>query len=430
MIFGRNLIDEQTIAQLDRCGGDIAVLTADAHFGYGHPIGGAVAYRNKISLSGVGFDIACGNEAVKTDIMADSINAGRVMDEIFRRISFGVGRINDEPVEHPVIERIAKSGLKNCASMWQMAEKQLGTVGSGNHFVDLFRDEEGWLWIGVHFGSRGFGHKTTTGFIALSHGKKWGEKAGEGGMDAPPILFDTDSEIGNDYIEALSLAGEYAYAGRDMVVSKVLEILDRPSVVFEVHNHHNFAWREEHFGEQFWVVRKGCTPAFPGQQGFVGATMADTSVVVEGIDSSLSQDGLYSTVHGAGRLMSRTMAAGKKKLHKWWKCGDWHNCDGRIETSEHHHKEDPTCPKCAKRMLKEKRWEIVKPGVVNWADSRKHMAELGIELRGGGADESWQCYKRLDEVLSAQGETIRVLHRLEPIGVAMAGGEVFDPYKD
>ena len=87
--------------------------------------------------------------------------------------------------------------------------------------------------------------------------------------------------------------------------------------VFEVHNHHNFLWEEFHFGEKYYVVRKGATPAFPGQLGFIGATMADVSVVVRGVESELNRQGLYSTVHGAGRVMSRTQAAGKKR----WKNG-------------------------------------------------------------------------------------------------------------
>lgn len=399
-IFGRELIDDNSVAQIERCygEGDIAVLTADAHYGYGHPIGGAVAYRNKISLSGVGFDIACGNKAVRTDAKAADVDVPRVMDEIFRRISFGVGRNNNEPVEHPVIDRIRNAENGGQKTLWQMAENQLGTVGSGNHFVDLLKDDDGFLWIGVHFGSRGFGHRTTTGFIAMSKGLKFTDKATEGGMDSPPILFDADSRIGQDYINAMNLAGEYAYAGRDIVVNKVLEILGHPSITFTVHNHHNFAWRETHFGESYWVVRKGCTPAFPDQYGFIGATMADTSVVVQGVDSELSRNGLYSTVHGAGRVMSRTAAAGKKK----WVKGE----DGR------------------------KHPERVTKGLVDFTATLGDMKERGIELRGAGADESPQCYKRLDAVLAAQGETIEVIHRLHPIGVAMAGADVFDPYKD
>lgn len=398
-IFGRELIDEKSILQIKNAVGpeDIAVLTADAHYGYGHPIGGAVAYKDKISLSGVGFDIACGNKAVKTTIKASEINVAAVMDEIFRRISFGVGRVNKEPLDHPVFEKIAKADFSPQRKMLDLSVEQLGTVGAGNHFVDLFEDDEGFLWIGVHFGSRGFGHKTTTGFIAMSQGKGFFDHAREGGMDSKPILFDINSAMGEEYIAAMNLAGEYAYAGRDVVVDKVLEILQAGKPTFEVHNHHNFAWREEHFGEDYWVVRKGCTPAFPGQMGFIGANMEDTSVIVRGKDSDLSRSGLYSTVHGAGRVMSRRKAAGKTK----WLRGK----DGK------------------------KRPTIVSKGAVDF-DAVKARLKNKVELRGAGADEAPEAYKNLEEVLTHQGETIEVLHRLHPIGVAMAGSEIYDPYKD
>ena len=398
-IFGKEIIDEASINQLKNCLGeeDLGVLTADAHYGYGHPIGGAVAYKNRISLSGVGFDIACGNKAVRTNVLAADLDTAKVMDEIFQQIGFGVGRVNREKADHPVLDKIAQSDFEPIRDLAQMATEQLGTVGSGNHFVDLFKDEQGYVWIGVHFGSRGFGHKITTGFIAMSQGKTFQEKGKEGGMASKPILFDTTTDLGQAYTYCLGLGGEYAYAGRDWVVNKVLEILQAEST-FEVHNHHNFAWEEEHFGEKYWVVRKGCTPAFPGQLGFIGANMYDTSVIIEGVDSSESKQGLYSTVHGAGRVMSRNAAAGKKK----WVKGP----DGR------------------------KRPTIVKPGAVNFTEVQQRMKDKGIELRGGGADEAPQCYKKLEDVIAYQGDTIRVMHRLSPIGVAMAGSEVFDPYKD
>ena len=277
--------------------------------------------------------------------------------------------------------------------MMQLAMAQLGTVGSGNHFIDLFEDlENGRLWIGVHFGSRGFGHKTTTGFIAMKMGKKFEEHVNEGGMDAPPILFDASSELGQDYLAAMRLAGEYAYAGRDVVVEKVLEIVGGKAE-FEVHNHHNFLWEETHRGQKHFVVRKGATPAFPGQLGFIGATMADISVIVRGVDSDLSRAGLYSTVHGAGRTMSRTQAAGKKRFK-----------NGKVE--------------------------YLSKGIVDWVSVKKGMKKQGIALRGGGADEAPECYKKLEQVLAHHEGTVEVLHRLRPIGVAMAAADVVDPYKD
>jgi len=367
-VFGEEIIDEKCIAQIKNClsENDLGVLTADAHYGYGHPIGGAIAYKDKVSLSGVGFDIACGNKAVRTNIKALDINVSKVMDELFKRISFGVGRINDEPVDHEVFDKIANAEFEPQRKFLQIARNQLGTIGSGNHYVDLFTDNDGFLWIGNHFGSRGFGHKTAMGFIALSQGLNFEDKANEGGMDKPPILFDTNSDLGQAYLSAMHLAGEYAYAGRDMVVNKVLEILDNPQVTFEVHNHHNFAWKENHFGSDYWVVRKGCTPAFPNQLGFIGANMLDTSVIIEGVEGELSKDTLYSTVHGAGRVMSRTEATGKKK----WIKGE----DGK------------------------KRPTIIAKGKVDFDETKAKMKAHNIELRGAGADESPQCYKRLNEV--------------------------------
>jgi tRNA-splicing ligase RtcB (3'-phosphate/5'-hydroxy nucleic acid ligase) len=167
------------------------------------------------------------------------------------------------------------------------------------------------------------------------------------------------------------------------VVDRVLEILGA-TATYEVHNHHNFAWRERHRGTDVWVVRKGCTPAFPGQQGFVGSTMGEQSVILEGADTPEARAAFYSTVHGAGRRLSRTQARGKK---------------GR-------------------------------PGLIDFRAVQADLRERGIELRGGAADEAPDAYKRLDEVLADHGNSIRVLHRLTPIGVAMAGADTVDPYKD
>lgn len=403
-VFGREIIDDKCIAQLENCllEDSIGVLTPDAHYGYAHPIGGAVAYRNHISLSGVGFDIGCGNKAVKTDInihdLEEPMEVAKIMDEIMKRISFGMGRHNNEKIKHEVFEKINKADFRPQVKFIQLAKDQLGTVGGGNHFVDLFHDEQGYVWIGVHFGSRGFGHKTTTGFIALSQGKEFGDRTSEGGMDAKPILFDIDSELGRDYIAAMQMAGEYAYAGRDVVVSKVLEILGNPGVLEEVHNHHNFAWQEEHFGNKYWVVRKGCTPAYPGQRGFIGANMLDSSVIVEGKASDLSRQALFSTVHGAGRVMSRTEAAGKKK---WIP--------------------DPTTGR--------KRPQIVAKGKVDFDQVKADMRDKNVILRGAGPDEAPQCYKKLAEVLIYMAQNQEVIHTLTPIGVCMAGDE-YDEYKD
>jgi tRNA-splicing ligase RtcB len=161
-----------------------------------------------------------------------------------------------------------------------------------------------------------------------------------------------------------------------------------------VHNHHNFAWREEHFGRTYWVVRKGCTPARPGQEGFVGGSMGDESVILEGVASKENEQALFSTVHGAGRVMSRSQAKGNRKG--------------------------------------------TRPGVISHGMMRDRLdqfrRETGypLEVRGGDVDESPFVYRKLDDVVRAheETETIRITHRMLPVVVCMAGNDVWDPFKD
>ena len=280
--------DARSLQQLETCltaAGPAAaqgVLCADHHPGYSMPIGGVIALKNAVMPAGVGYDIACGNCAVQTGLQAADVDVPRVMDTLWRALSFGVGRRNDERVDHPVIDAIARSPVKPQRKLLDLARSQLGTIGSGNHYVDLFEDRaDGSLWIGVHFGSRGFGHRTASGFLALATGREFDARVPEGGMDSAPTILSLSQPLGQDYVAAMELAGEYAYAGREWVVGKVLSILGAREIQ-RVHNHHNFAWKEKHHGETLWVVRKGATPAFPGQRGFIGGTMGDDAVIVRG----------------------------------------------------------------------------------------------------------------------------------------------------
>ena len=429
--FGR--VDERSLDQLKRCmeAGDAeyGVLCADHHPGYAQPIGGGIAYEGYVSPSGVGFDIGCGNKAVLTDLTNEDLaaigGAQTVMRTIARRISFGMGVPAQERVEHPVLEKIRVAEFEPQRKLHSTAREQLGTVGSGNHYVNVFEDEEHRIWVGVHFGSRGFGHKTASGFLALAHGLAFDARAREGGMDSPPVLFSVESELGQAYIAAMELAGEYAYAGRDVVVARVLEILGA-NALHEVHNHHNFAWREQHFGRTYWVVRKGCTPARPGQEGFVGGSMGDESVILEGVASDEATASLYSTVHGAGRVMSRTEAAGRHRTATVYEC-TIRDCDWHVLAREYG---GGNCPIHDAKLRKIRKTTQVKQGRVDWAAVQARLREQGIVLVGGGADEAPEVYKRLPEVLDAHAASIRVKHRLRPLGVAMAGRDVFDPYRD
>lgn len=381
-------VDPGALEQIQRCRDTAAVacLMGDHHKGYAVPIGGVVAYVDAISPSGVGYDIGCGNKAVLTDADAGHVRThiAKIMDSIQSRISFGMGRANGVSVDHDLFEDPIWKCQSNkfMHSLLGLARSQLGTVGSGNHYVDVFTDEQDRVWVGCHFGSRGLGHKIASEVLRRGEAKD--------GMDVDPLVLSVRSDLGSQYLKMMEVAGRYAYAGRDWVCDEVCRILGAKKLD-EVHNHHNYAWNETHGGQEFWVVRKGATPAFPGQRGFVGGSMGDDSVILEGVDHEESRACLYSTVHGAGRVMSRTEARGK---------------------------------------VDRKTGEVKSQGRISRQMMDDWIRPLGVELRGADVDESPYCYKRLDAVLRHHGNTVRVLHTLKPIGVAMAGKDTRDLYAD
>lgn len=382
-VFGTH--DNQTLKQFQNVlmRAERGALMADGHLGYIMPIGGVAAYRNKVSPVGVGFDIGCGNMAVKLDQKAEDFDVSEALDIVEDRITFGLGGANPEaPEDHEFFETPEWEAFPTPRIAHKLkgkARKQLGTVGSGNHYVDLFKGEEEYIWIGVHFGSRGFGYQTAQGFMNLSQNKEWNDK-----FEQKEVLLDLDTPLGDAYFSAMNLAGRYAYLGREWVCYTLADAFEA-EIIDEVHNNHNFAWKEKHGGEHYVVVRKGATPAFPGQRGFVGGSMGDISVIVEGVDSGKSREALYSTIHGAGRLMSRTEAKG--------------NYRGRDLSKS-----------------------AVKP-----RDIYDRLQQRGVELRGGGLDEAPQVYRNLQDVLDEHEGTIHILHTLHPLGVVMEGPEKFKP---
>ena len=426
MIFGTH--DQNTLDQFADVSSRAvrSALMADGHMGYIMPIGGVAAYDNKVSVAGVGYDIACGNCAILTDLTVEDIghNLRQLADEINDSISFGIGRKNlaaNSPDDHELFRDgrwavlSAVSSADFSARLLDKARAQLGTVGSGNHYVDVFSDEQGRIWVGVHFGSRGFGHTIASGFMSLAQGKPFGERVKE-----EEALLDLSSMLGGDYWDLMNLAGEYAYAGREWVARFVTNLLGGNEVSM-VHNHHNFAWKETHFGQELIVVRKGATPAFPGQRGFVGGSMGDDAVILEGANLGIETDGIYapyrpemfdtpeskrqkealfSTVHGAGRVMSRTEAAGKRDR------------------------------KTGKLKLDKETGLPVKSGKVTQDMMNEWLRATGVILRGGGLDESPHAYRRLPDVLKAQYDTVTILHTLTPLIVVMAAADCSDPYKD
>lgn len=376
-IFGEH--DENTVKQMWNCMGVGSVaggtLCADGHVGYAQPVGGVIAYEDHISISGVGYDIACGNMAVKTDMTRDDIRGreNKIAKDIQKKINFGVGgtytRSRNDNTRDLEIWDSPLWADADVEYLKDMAIGQLGTVGGGNHYVDLFTDNEGYIWIGNHFGSRGLGHKTATKYMKAAGAKD--------GMFVAPAVVDPSTELGQRYLAGMDLAGQYAYAGREWVIQTIKKIF-AAKILDSVHNHHNFAWREKHGDREYWVVRKGATPAFPGQRGFVGGSMGDNAVIIRGIDSELSRQSWYSTVHGAGRLFGRRAAKESFTRHEMEK----------------------------------------------WVNDR------GIMLFGADVDESPMAYRRLDEVLRFHEGTVEIEHVLTPFMVFMAPKGVRDPYKD
>ncbi len=341
-IFGKH--DDGTIAQLQGVADEGAVavaLMADGHHGYHMPIGGVAAYDNAISVTGVGSDIACGNCAIQLDhgpLPAASMR--ELGAEIFDKFQFGLkqGYKNPSywaPDDHPLFEDarwdIIPAEYRD--ELRAKARRQLGTIGSGNHYIDTFAGSDGKMWIGCHFGSRGFGYTVAQNFMAISQGEPWGTRVNAN--DVGGALLDLSTQAGQDYFDLMLLAGEYAYAGRIWVVDTVARLMGSYDKILDrVHNNHNFAWKERVYlpdTDEVWkeciVVRKGATPAYPGQRGFVGGSMGDDAVILAGANTMTGDhwespvdmveaqqqqtNAMFSTVHGAGRTMSRTKARGK-----------------------------------------------------------------------------------------------------------------------
>lgn len=384
--------DEETLIQLEKVAetAERVALMADGHRGYVMPIGGIAAYRGQVAPIGVGVDIACGNAAILTDLVRDDIQADLedLADEIASTIGFGMtrptNRADDAPVDHALFDDPAWDALPAPVrgNLRERARAQLGTVGGGNHYVDVFVDEADRVWVGVHFGSRGLGFITAHGTVALAQGGTWTDLQphGQANMNRE-VLLDLDTPLGDTYWTLMSLAGEYAYAGREWVTRKVVSILGGTEQDL-VHNHHNYAWKEDHGDGEVVVVRKGATPAFSGQRGFVGGSMGDKSVILTGTEES-SAEHMFSTVHGAGRVMGRMQAKGR------WRKG-----------------------------------RQVKRGRV----SHEAMARAteGVVLRGGDLDEAPQVYRKLDSVLGVQ-PGIEILETLTPLIVCMAPSRTADP---
>jgi tRNA-splicing ligase RtcB (3'-phosphate/5'-hydroxy nucleic acid ligase) len=368
-------MDAESIRQMENaCNLPVSVagaLMPDAHVGYGLPIGGVLATRNAVIPYAVGMDIACRMKMTVLDMPVSAIRGeeGQLKNVIAKATSFGVGGGFKARKEHPVMEE-DWSFSKVINKCIDKARFQLGSSGSGNHFVEfgtltLNRDELG-LKAGVycallsHSGSRGTGGEVATYYSKLA-------------MHLHPELprellhlawLDLNSDAGQEYWQAMELMGKYAAANHYLIHREIAKLLGA-RVLLDIENHHNFAWKENHFGQNLIVHRKGATPAWNGAIGIIPGSMATPGYVVRGKGVAESMN---SASHGAGRRMSRTMTKNS----------------------------------------------------FTWHDGKKFLKEHDVVLISAGLDEVPMGYKDIESVMAAQAELVEVMARFDPKLVKMA----------
>ncbi|HEX8910805.1 MAG TPA: RtcB family protein [Humisphaera sp.] len=348
-------------------------LMPDAHQGYGLPIGGVLATENAVIPYAVGVDIACRMKLSVFDVPANEM--AKLEDQLERTLVretlFGAGAHFKKPEQHDVLDDRTWKELPTVQRLFPKAREQLGTSGSGNHFVefgtltldapDLGLEPGSYLAVLSHSGSRGAGAQIAEHYSRLAMMLH---------PELPPELkrlawLSLDHEGGQEYMRAMNLMGEYAKANHAVIHRKIAKSLGF-KVLAGVENHHNFAWTERHDGKDLIVHRKGATPAGKGVLGVIPGSMATPGFVVRGRGNEAS---LLSASHGAGRVMSRTAA--REKF----------------------------------------RWNHIKP----------MLEERGIKLLSAGIDENPFVYKDIHQVMKSQADLVDVVARFDPKIVRMAG---------
>lgn len=291
----------------------------DVHAGMGATIGSVIATKGAVIPAAVGVDIGCGMLAARTNLTKHTFNERklqRLMQEILFRVPVGFAQRSKEntrwkscePFEEPLKEILFHEPTMLDPMIKSEWHAQLGTLGGGNHFIELTVDDEDRLWIMLHTGSRGIGNIMASFFIARAK-----TLAKENGEELPDIYLASLKEGTEDfdlYMKAAHWAQDYAMANRQIILEDVIEALRvlKPSTELEgeiVNCHHNYVAQEEHFGETIWVTRKGAIRAGLGEKGIIPGSMGACSYIVEGLGN---EESFCSSSHGAGRKMSRTEA--------------------------------------------------------------------------------------------------------------------------
>ena len=292
----------------------------DVHTGIGATVGAVIATSRAIIPAAVGVDIGCGMIAARTSLTADDLDEAR-LKRIFDQISRDVPVGRDQHKESRALTDAAKPfgrELRRILDKHPQIEKrfpraqnwvyQMGTLGGGNHFIEVCLDEANNVWVMLHSGSRGIGNAIGTYFIELA--RRDAERLDRRLPDRDLAYFEEGARHFDDYVEAVGWAQGYAAANRDAMVHLVLEAMRRRLPLFQVTGevvncHHNYVERERHYGENVWVTRKGAIRARAGDLGIIPGSMGARSYIVEGRGS---EESFQSCAHGAGRRMSRSQA--------------------------------------------------------------------------------------------------------------------------
>ena len=350
-----------------------AALMADAHVGYGLPIGGVLALENAVVPYAVGVDIACRMKLSVLDVPASEIedNFHRFKSAIEKGTRFGVGSTHERPQQHAVMDadwtitRVTREHRDKAC-------RQLGTSGSGNHFVEfglltldqrddqLGLDKGEYVALMSHSGSRGTGAAVCDTYSSIARARLPKRYEDIGRL----AWLNLDEESGQEYWAAMNLMGEYAAANHDVIHRLVSQIVGG-GIIAGVENHHNFAWKEMHDGREVIVHRKGATPAGVGVLGVIPGSMADPAFIVRGKGNPAS---LESASHGAGRRMSRTAARDK----------------------------------------------------YSWRAVQKDLEVKGVRVLSAGADEVPYAYKNILDVMRDQQDLVETVARFDPRIVKMS----------
>lgn len=362
-------------------------LMPDCHVGYGMPIGGVIAARDAVIPNAVGVDIGCGMGAVKTSLNANQLENMKtirtLLERVKRAVPVGEGHAHQSEQKWAGFEQFLARFDSEAdypewwsKNKWVLDHKNLGTLGGGNHFIELQKDQDGVIWLMLHSGSRNLGHRIASYYhgVAKQLNKLWHSKLPDEHLAFLPL----EHPAGKAYVRDMNFALSYALESRRLMMEVFKEVVTHyfPEAEFleEINIHHNYAALEHHFGENLWIHRKGATSAKAGEKGIIPGSMGTSSYIVEGLGNEQS---FMSCSHGAGRKLGRMAASRTLNLDE---------CNAAMEG------------------IVFDRWKKVKKR----GGKKSDLMDFG---------ESPLAYKDIDEVIQSEIDLIDPVVKLTPLGV-------------